>query len=407
MKKVFIVFFLLGLYSVSFAGFGGDSLGSHKATRDLDMDSNDIDEVDEVKVETEIEHYNDPNTKIIFTVDGMSLMVGSFTGIRLQELVANSRIFIGGGNWQYINFGCTTTVCAMMEISTYTFASYLWSLRNVDVFFGVKATTGTFKLVETTTISARDGDGTWFRNDGLTGGFNLHDDGSMDAKGSWNMEGHDVNGADDIAGQSLSITGEYSIGGADGNDGDVLTTDGAGGVTLEAPAGGGGGNKTREEIKMAESFSTAGNSNNAAIVLKQFQTTYNGVVSTSAVYYIKCPDSDRPNHAFTSMNWSREWDDGTVYVYVNFKTSSTSDSNVWTEIGISTCPFVGDSFEIYEATTTAGSGWCDQRTATFTIATTSVLYDGKDVTVHLGRGRSDPCAQTIYYKSNNFTYGVD
>lgn len=61
---------------------------------------------------------------------------------------------------------------------------------------------------------------------------------------SRDMNGRDITNVDDIAGNSLTVTGGFSISGADGNDGDVLTTDGAGGVTLEAPAGGAGGGFT-------------------------------------------------------------------------------------------------------------------------------------------------------------------
>lgn len=49
MRKILIVSILLGLYSISFAGFGGDSLGSHKATKSLNMTGHDIQNVDDVE----------------------------------------------------------------------------------------------------------------------------------------------------------------------------------------------------------------------------------------------------------------------------------------------------------------------------------------------------------------------
>lgn len=43
MKKISIIFLsLLGLYSLGFAGFGGDSLGSHKANKNLNMREHDV-----------------------------------------------------------------------------------------------------------------------------------------------------------------------------------------------------------------------------------------------------------------------------------------------------------------------------------------------------------------------------
>ena len=42
MKRIFIAFLFLGLYSFSYAGFGGDGLGNHKARKNLNMNSKDI-----------------------------------------------------------------------------------------------------------------------------------------------------------------------------------------------------------------------------------------------------------------------------------------------------------------------------------------------------------------------------
>lgn len=259
--------------------------------------------------------------------------------------------------------------------------------------------------VETSSVVARDGSGTMFRNDAGTGGFHLHDDGSMDAKGSWNMEGHDINGADDIAGQSLTVTGEYSLPTADGNNGDVPTANGAGGVSWLPQTG--AGNKNDEVNLEAEQFSTAGNTNNAAIYLHQKEITYDGVTSTAAMYAIKLPDSVRPNHAFASMNWSRQWDDVPVYIYVTFVTSSTSGGNANLRVGISTCAFAGGNFEIYDSTTSVESGWCAQRTATMTITSTSILVDGKHIMVYMGRGSEDTCVQTVYVLNVKFAFAKD
>jgi len=229
---------------------------------------------DNVDIDDFLRRIGDPNTYLRFqAADNAKIAAGGLNGLELDENTVDT-IFLGDDDWDYIVIGDTTT--PTVDVSTFNYSTKVWSFPgkveakgdvvaanysspgNIEIT-GTIDTNGTptevyamnqdvqtsddveYNSVETSTIVAIDGDGVWFRTDGGTGGFNLHDDGSMDAKGSWNMEGHDVNGADDIAGASLSITGAYSIGGADGNDGDVLTTDGAGGVTFEAPAGGGSG----------------------------------------------------------------------------------------------------------------------------------------------------------------------
>lgn len=198
-----------------------------------------------------------------------------------------------------------------------------------------------------------------------------------------------------VIGATLNITGRGDF------DGDVHADafyDASGVVT--------DGNLNAEENLEAEQFTTAGYTN-ASIYLHQEEITYAGATSTASLFTIKLPDSTDPNFAFTSMNWSRQWDDSTVNIYVTFVTSSTSEENAFLEVGISTCPFISGSWEIYESTTAVGSGWCDKRVATMTITSTNVLEDGKHISVHCGREDVDSCANTVYVLNVKFAYTKD
>jgi hypothetical protein len=327
-------------------------------------------------------HDGDTNTYWVFSTDNLKLVAGGLNGLELNEGTVDI-IYHGDGAWDYQIWGDTTN--AMAEISSYTYLGQLWQLRNLDVAFGGRFSTITILgAAEAATLNTGNGDNELFAMN------------------------QDVEDTDTVKFLEEELTDGTTIGGKASagefsGDGQYLTN-----LSTE-PCVASGGNKTREEKIMAESFSTAGLTNNASIALEEFEVTYDGATSTAAAYFIKCPNSADPNYAYTSMNWSQEWDDGTVDVdiYVNFKTSSTSDGTVWTEVGISSCQFVGDSFEVYRTTTDIGSGWCDQSTATFTITSTSVLFDGRDITVHLGRNFGDSSTQTVYYKSCNFTYTVD
>lgn len=184
--------------------------------------------------------------------------------------------------------------------------------------------------------------------------------------------------------------------GWDNVDAQSFTTDGA-------PIA--GGNKNDELNINAGAFCMEGFGNSASILNRLFEATYSGVVSTVAIFYVKCPDSIKPNFTYVERNWSKQWDDGTVNVYIDFVTSGTSAGYVLTELGISTCPT--GTWEIYTATTTVGSGWCDVRTATMTITSTNVIVDGKNIDIHLGKDSGDSTVQTVYYKNVKFAFTKD
>lgn len=198
-----------------------------------------------------------------------------------------------------------------------------------------------------------------------------------------------------VIGATLNITGRGDFGGDVHAD---ALYDASGQVVT--------GNKETEINLEAEQFSRPGTSN-ASIYTQQGEVSYEGVSSTYSRITLKLPDSADPNFGYASMNWSRQWDDGTVYLYVTFVTSGTSDGNANITVGISSCPGTSDNWEVYDSTTNVGDSWCEQKIATMTITSTNVLVDGRHITVHVGRRNEDTSTQTIYVLNTKFVYTKD
>jgi hypothetical protein len=85
-----------------------------------------------------VEHEGDSNTKMRMTTDNLYIEAGGLKIIHGIE--ANTdKILFGDADWDYMVFGDTTN--AEAEISSYTYLTKLWSLRNLDVVYGIKGST--------------------------------------------------------------------------------------------------------------------------------------------------------------------------------------------------------------------------------------------------------------------------
>ncbi len=85
----------------------------------------------------------DANTKLDFGDDQIALVAGSKDVIRGIEAAVDT-ICVGDGTWDYMIFGDTTNY--INEITTYTYSTKLWSMINLAVRYGVRASSFRFTI---------------------------------------------------------------------------------------------------------------------------------------------------------------------------------------------------------------------------------------------------------------------
>lgn len=97
MKKIFILFLLLGLHSICFAKYEGDGLGNHKARKSLDMNNFDINNITNAEVLDDITIASRPCAYFSYYLNGSSLTTIN-TG-DTYELICGTGIILSISAW--------------------------------------------------------------------------------------------------------------------------------------------------------------------------------------------------------------------------------------------------------------------------------------------------------------------
>lgn len=137
MRKIFIVFLLIGLYSIGFAvPYSGDSLGDHRAKRDLNMDSHDINNTHSMILQEYIQ------SEFLDVIGSSSSIVGirfnseghciEFSNLILGAKTTNYYLYFNASNfWRSDNTFRTTNISVISLLSVDSITGH--ATRNIDI----------------------------------------------------------------------------------------------------------------------------------------------------------------------------------------------------------------------------------------------------------------------------------